>query len=83
MDPGRLSRSVLPGPKNELGFRVPDGFHPCQMTRLAGNSHVGIMGHLFVMGKVTLATIFSLLISVLELIGVEMTYSTGDPGMRN
>ena len=83
MDSQRLSRFALPVPKNELRFRIPEGFHPCQMTRLAGNSHVGIMGHFFVMGKVTLATIFSLPVSVHESIGVEMTGRTGDPGMGN
>ena len=64
-----------------FSFRVPYRFNPGKMTCFAGNDHVGIMGHFFVMWKMTLTTISPFLIPVVKACRGGVTDRTGYLGM--
>ena len=67
MDPRGLTWLTLFLPQDKLEYRIPDWFHPFQMTCLACHHRMNIMGNLLIMGKMALLTVSQPLISVVEL----------------
>ena len=73
MEDGKICEIPLSFPVKGRGSRISERHNPLKMTRLARDTRMGVMGHLFIVGQVALSAVDGFLVMVCKGCGVFVT----------